>query len=362
MNKELVIVQKTKVSNFPPLMAAIEQLCEKGIDIILICGNERPEAMPFIQKYCKKVIILNILDAKNKLEKPIVWWRIRRNVWKTIKDEQLLGKTFYIPTADTVLAMGHRTLKLDYILNLYELYDGAPAYYLKNLKKYVVKAKFVTCPDLTRAHILRVWHNLSKTPFVIPNRPLNRPTFKGELSKEVCNILKSIEGKKIIQYQGIIGYNRDLEPICNVVKDLPDFVLLLMGRETEYLKKLLKISDNIKYIPFIVPPMHLKVTQNCRIGFLSYDHSCLNNIFCAPNKIWEYSSMGIPMLGNDIPGLKNVIEPAQMGICVDNLDRNQIREAILTIDANYEFFSKKSYSFFDSVSMPKLFEEFIKHI
>ena len=97
--------------------------------------------------------MLNIPDAKSKIEKVLVWSKIRYYVWKTIRKEGLMKHTFYIPTADTLLAMGPRTKRLHYILNLYELFDGTPMY-LKNLKEYALKASLITCPDLTRAHIL----------------------------------------------------------------------------------------------------------------------------------------------------------------------------------------------------------------
>ena len=361
MEKELVIIQKTKVSTFPPLMAAIEALSNQGVKITLLCGNELEEVMPFLYKYCKKVIMLNVPDAKNTLEKVFVWLKIRRRVWRTIKKEGLMNATFYLPTADTVLAMGPRTMKLRYVLNLYELYDEAPMY-LRNLKKYALKAQLITCPDYTRAHIFRTWWNLSKTPCVIPNRPLRRPTLEGDLPQNVIDILEKIKGKKIIHYQGLITPDRDLEPICNIVKDLPEFVLILMGRRTEYLEKLLSISDNIIYIPFIAPPKHLIVTKMATIGMLSYDHSCLTNIFCAPNKIWEYSSLGVPMFGNDIPGLKNVIEPAHMGLCSEYTDAEQTKKCILSISNNYKEFAINSYNYFDSVSMNQMYLPIINQI
>ena len=361
MNKELVIVQKTKVSSFPPLMTAIELLARLGVSITLICGNEHKDNLSFLHKHCKKVIILNIPDANNSLEKIIVWSRIRLSFWKVIHKENLYDKTFYFPTVDTILAMGHRVFNLKYILNLYELYDNVPLY-LRNLKKYVLNAQLITCPDYTRAHIFKVWWNLKETPLVIPNRPLSRPIFDEELTDNVKEIFKKIKDKKIIHYQGLITPSRALEPICCAVKDLSDFVLILMGKKTPYLEKLLSISDKIIYIPFLVPPKHLTVTSKARIGVLSYDHSCLNNIFCAPNKIWEYSSLGIPMLGNDIPGLRNVIENYRLGKCVDYNSIDQIKEAIIQIDNNYDRYRSNSYEYFDTVSLDDIFNVFLKSI
>lgn len=361
MNKTLVIVQKTCVSSFPPLMAAIEGISKKNVDIILICGNELKDNIPFLRKFCHKVHILNIPDGKYKIEKLWVWTKFRYKVWKLIKAEKLSKHTFYFPTADTVLALGPRIKSLHYILNLYELYDQLPMY-LRNLKQYAVKASMITCPDYTRAHIFKVWWNLKETPIVIPNRPLGRPVIEEDLPREVRNILSRIEGKKIIHYQGLISRDRNLAPICHAVNELQDFVFVLMGRDFNYLKELQKISDKIIHIPFIVPPKHLLVTKMARIGLLSYDHSSLNNIFCAPNKIWEYSSLGVPMLGNEIPGLKNVIESAKIGKCAEYTNIDDIKRAILEIDAHYDSYAKRSFEYFDSVSMDNIYDSVILHI
>lgn len=361
MNKKLVIVQKTRVSSFPPLMAAIEGLSRENVEIILICGNELVGNMPFLQKFCHQIHILDIPDGKSMVGKLWAWTRFRYKVWKLIGKENLSRYTFYFPTADTVLALGQRIKSLHYILNLYELYDQLPMY-LRNLKQYAVRASMITCPDYTRAHIFKVWWKLRETPTVIPNRPLERPNIIEDLPQEIQYVLSRIEGKKIIHYQGLISRDRDLFPICHAINELPDFALVLMGRDFNYLKDLLNICDRIIYIPFMIPPKHLLVTKMARIGLLSYDHSSLNNIFCAPNKIWEYSSLGIPILGNDIPGLKNVIEPAKMGRCADYSNIEEIKKMILEIDENYNAFSKNSYNYFDSICMDDIYDSIIQHI
>lgn len=361
MNKKLVIVQKTRVSSFPPLMAAIEGLSRKNVEIILICGNELVGNMPFLQKFCHQIHILDIPDGKSMVGKLWAWTKFRYKVWKLIRKEDLSRYTFYFPTADTVLALGQRIKSLHYILNLYELYDQLPMY-LRNLKQYAVRASMITCPDYTRAHIFKVWWKLRETPTVIPNRPLGRPNMIEDLPQEIQYALSRIEGKKIIHYQGLISRDRDLSPICHAINELPDFALVLMGRDFNYLKDLLNICDRIIYIPFMIPPKHLLVTKMARIGLLSYDHSSLNNIFCAPNKIWEYSSLGIPILGNDIPGLKNVIEPAKMGRCADYSNIEEIKKTILEIDENYNTFSKNSYNYFDSICMDDIYDSIIQHI
>lgn len=359
MDKSVVIIQKTKVSSFPPLMALMEYFHTNGIHITLICGNEFDSFMPFLQKNCEKVIMLDVEDARpNVFSKLTTWVKIHNKIWKAIKENNLINKTFYIPTADTILAMGPKTKRLKYIFNLYELYDEAPIY-LRHLKQYAKPAALITCPDETRAHIFRVWWGLDKTPVVIPNKPLERLNVENNISDVVEQIKIQVGDRKIIHYQGLITPDRGLEPICKAVGGMADYVLILMGRKTEYLEQLLKISENIIYVPFIAPPYHLHMTKLAYIGVLSYDHSCLTNIFCAPNKIWEYSSLGVPMLGNDIPGLFNVINVNNLGRCVDYDDEERVKDAIIDIEKNHEVYSSNSWSYFDSFNMDEAYKKVI---
>ena len=61
-----------------------------------------------------------------------------------------------------------------------------------------------------------------------------------------------------------------------------------MGRDLGPLKKYMEILSDLIYIPQIPSPQHLFVTSIAYIGILVYDPISLNQIFCAPNKIFEY--------------------------------------------------------------------------
>ena len=50
--------------------------------------------------------------------------------------------------------------------------------------------------------------------------------------------------------------------------------------------------------------------------FFDDDRNSLNRAFCAPNKIYEYSGLRIPAIGNEVPGLVNTIGAAKAGVCV----------------------------------------------
>lgn len=53
-----------------------------------------------------------------------------------------------------------------------------------------------------------------------------------------------------------------------------------------------------------------------------------NHIDAQPNKMFEYMSAGVPVIGSHFPLWKQIIEGNRCGLCVDPLDPNAIAEAI----------------------------------
>lgn len=62
---------------------------------------------------------------------------------------------------------------------------------------------------------------------------------------------------------------------------------------------------------------------------------------------------GIPMIGNDIPGLKYSFEHYNSGLCVDDLSVNNICKSIEYIENNYDIMSKGSKKYYDSIDSKK---------
>lgn len=77
--------------------------------------------------------------------------------------------------------------------------------------------------------------------------------------------------------------------------------------------------------------------------------SSLNRAFCAPNKIYEYAGLGIPSIGNKVPGLINTINKYKMGKCV-NICVDNLKSAIKDIEKNYSDYSNNAYKFFNSTN------------
>ena len=73
----------------------------------------------------------------------------------------------------------------------------------------------------------------------------------------------------------------------------------------------------------------------------------MNNAFCAPNKIYEYTAFGKPVIGNDIPGLKQ-LEAAKASVLVNEDSVDSIVEGIRKIELSYQRYSDSAIDFFES--------------
>ena len=104
----------------------------------------------------------------------------------------------------------------------------------------------------------------------------------------------------------------------------------------ETIKNLLdKIDTNrIKILP---PVPHRKMYDfliHYDIGLAFYRNTNLNNYYCAPNKVYDYIQMRMPVITNDYPGLIDVVRNNQIGVCITSVNVEHIQDAIQTIKAN----------------------------
>ena len=89
-------------------------------------------------------------------------------------------------------------------------------------------------------------------------------------------------------------------------------------------------------------------------------HPKLNALYCAPNKIYEYSAFGVPMLGTDVIGLLRPFEQYRIGKCIKNMDSKSILDGIEYIDSNHEEMSQNAKEFFEKDNLDKIVLDILK--
>ncbi|MFA8434224.1 MAG: glycosyltransferase [Marinifilaceae bacterium] len=356
MKKSILFVYDKNMAGLPPFLTLLDSLVGKySITVIAAEYNDEidkiyePKGVKFIHYYKEEPRRGIASRIRNRLRRDYI---LKLKAPKDIR--RIKHDILWIISESCGIKIKKELLGRDYIFSIYELRDRAPKI-LKGIKRIAQKAKVNVVPEYNRAHMLRLWLKLENTPIVLPNKPLLHPRKK----KQDCTQAALLQDKKLVLYQGHISRDRNLEALCKAVSSLKDYTLLLMGDGGEYIEYLKEKYPKVIFLDFIRPPLHLNVTSYARIAVVTYDYYSLNTLFCAPNKIWEYSGFGIPMLANSIPGLVYTVGKYKAGLCIDMDNPEEIKNAIVDIEKNYVDYENHANVLFESCNVKEIINRVI---
>lgn len=372
---KFIIPTFEKIEWMPPTITLFNKLVSMGHQIIYITiypdNYFSDDNIQNVCLYKKNISLQNKLPYIKGISG--ILWRIDTLFKKIIshrlnkKISELMDKNSFLWVVNemTVMFAGASFLKnRDYFFTIYELHNRNFAN--RNIIKAARNAKKVVVPEYCRAHIMKAIFDLQKVPFVLPNKSdLPDNLEPNEESKRVINELKALKNnnKKIILYMGGINKERPLELLLKAVEDSHEYKLVILGRSSPYLEELKNRFSNIYYLGYLKPPHHLSIVKHADIGLVLYvpinDNQALNAIFCAPNKIYEYSGNGIPMLSNDIPALRLTIGNYKCGELADFSDSEDILIALSKIENNYSEYSKNALKFYADTDIDELISKII---
>ena len=77
-----------------------------------------------------------------------------------------------------------------------------------------------------------------------------------------------------------------------------------------------QVADRVQFLGRVPRDTLDPLMRGCDIGILSYPARDLNNVYCAPNKVYEYGQCALPMAAIGSPHLAQMIEPSGTGRCL----------------------------------------------
>jgi glycosyltransferase involved in cell wall biosynthesis len=92
--------------------------------------------------------------------------------------------------------------------------------------------------------------------------------------------------------------------------------------------------DRVVVLPRVPYQDLPRYTASADIGILLYRNDCRNNYFCAPNKVFEYMMMGLPLIAANYPGMLTLVEDEGVGVCVDAESPDTIAAAVNRLAAD----------------------------
>ncbi len=203
------------------------------------------------------------------------------------------------------------------------------------LRQVLRRADHVICASESRADIMRAEYGVRERPTAILNVT---PRAGLPSSADSAQVLADhdLAGKRIVLYQGAIMPGRGLDHAAAALKWLPQdvvFVVVGGGDPAAMLARsqLDGTRDRLILVGRVPPDELTAYMRRADVGLAIYRNTCRNNYFCAPNKVYEYASEGLPIVGPNFPDVQALVESAGIGATFDPEDPASIAAAIRTV-------------------------------
>jgi glycosyltransferase involved in cell wall biosynthesis len=169
-----------------------------------------------------------------------------------------------------------------------------------------------------------------------PSLVLNCPPYAETLSKDIFRKTFGIDKNKMIfLYQGGFTPSRGIEMILDAFKQCDDLdkVIVFMGSGPlkPQIEKAAKEYAHIYCHDAVPPNILLDYTASADIGILYFENTCLNHYYCSPNKLFEYTMAGLPIITSNLVEIKRLLTKYQNGVVVENNDTKSLIEIVRSI-------------------------------
>jgi glycosyltransferase involved in cell wall biosynthesis len=251
--------------------------------------------------------------------------------------------------------------RVPFIYHSLELY---PSWESKSLAQRISKflerwsnrlASFTIIQDEERACLLAQDNNIPiENIVIIPNAPMGEAEHKR--SNYLHKKLSIPENKKIILYAGNIfaPYSMSLELVQAAQYWPEDWVLVLHNNlivDAEYYIQLQKSDKNgrVMFSRDPVPYEELEdLVSSADIGLALYKPTDANmlHVGLSSGKLMHYLKCGVPVIVNDLPGLKDVVDRYECGLCVQ--DVREVGNAVKLIFSDYNRYIERALLAFNN--------------
>ena len=193
------------------------------------------------------------------------------------------------------------------------------------------RADAVICANESRADIMMADYGVRQRPTPI----LNVAPLGGLPEGDAPDALPACYGRdRIVLYQGALSASRGLEHLVAAVPAMPQDVALVivggggvqasLGAQAEQLG----IAHRVFLTGRVPADRLVHYMRGATLGVAIYQNTCRNNYYCAPNKVHEYASVGIPFVGPDFPEVSTLVDRFSVGAVFDPASAESIAEAV----------------------------------
>lgn len=385
-SRRIFIIMHNNLMDYPPMISLIDILHDLGEDVTYIGDYTNSPTTKRLENNGIKLYKLAFNRCGNFLNKYRTFTGYRKKLDVLLQNLNIekndLVWYVYSESANFIYDI---LAKYRYLIHYYEYTKQkyswkyrlmAPKYDQRLFAKAAVG--IIHC-EYNRAEIYRAMNNLDKSPYILPNKPyikegVMEDNIPEDIQKLIYDVKKKVDGKKVVLYQGYFeSKERRLEEFCEAVASMPpEYVMIAMGKGPDDSYCLLKKkyeSERCLFIPFIIPPYHLYITQLASVGVLTYSPNILthegvvNSLYCAPNKIFEYGRYRKPMISNNVPGLKYIFKQYHCGEVIEYpITPTNIVKVLNKIFNNYDDYVDGARNYYDSVDLKEIVSNILSEV
>ena len=140
--------------------------------------------------------------------------------------------------------------------------------------------------------------------------------------------------QNIFIYVGGLTRGRGLEIVAHIFSEnikSAHLVFLGYGPLSQNLKMLASDNQNIHFHESVPHVDVVSIVRSADFGVCLIENVSLSDYYCLPNKLFEYSFAGLPVVASNFPDIHRVVTEYKLGICCD-LELDLITQAILDLD------------------------------
>lgn len=248
------------------------------------------------------------------------WVKMLRYAIK-IQPDIIYAHDFFLPMPGWIVS---RLVGAGFVYDAHELIvpaDDAPLSQNENLfykleSLVIKKADLIIAANPERSLVMKEHYGLRQLPTSVGNIP---PIPQSSLNdRQILELFPEL-GKKHaedihILYMGDINLERGLRVLVDAFEFLPDHFKLFFvgtGPDLETLKRM--ASDRFHLLGQVSHDKLYDVIRQTDLGYVTYSMLGLNNVLCAPNKVFEYAQAGLPMVTTCQPTIKNMFAKYRVG-------------------------------------------------
>ncbi|NBO26805.1 MAG: glycosyltransferase family 1 protein [Actinobacteria bacterium] len=181
----------------------------------------------------------------------------------------------------------------------------------------------------------------------LPNVILNIPDFDPE-KMEVRDLRKALRIPAIntvLVHQGSLQKNRGIEQSIEALRDIPNvtYVIIGYGQHRPYLEDYVArsgLSEKIKFFGPVPSSQLIDWATSADIGICTVVGKTKSYLYAMPNKLFEYTMAGLPVIASDYPDIGKFVAENKMGLTCDPESSSDIGAAIKTLVRNPELRAK----------------------